>query len=132
MRPLTATFVACILAVLFVSPAQALEVRVQQRDSGRSISLHRGDLLQVSLVENPSTGFSWRTVRRPSRKVLKLTSNRFVSPPQTSPPTVGAPGRRVIVWRAVGSGRTTLKLGLFPPGSNTKAVKSFRLSIAVK
>ena len=129
MRFLAPLLCSSVVFVLWASPAQALEVRAKEGDSGRTLRLQRGDVLRLTLKENPSTGFGWRTVKNPSRRVLRRTFNRFIARPETNPPTAGAPGERVIVWRVRGHGRTSLKIALFPPGTGTKAAKTVRLTI---
>ena len=126
-----ATTVAAALAGAAAPPAYALEVVAREADSGRTVTLQRGDTLRVSLKENPSTGFSWRISRKPSRRVLARRSNRFEAPPERDPPVAGAPGRRVIVWRAVGRGSTRLALRLVPPGGG-KASERFGLRVRVR
>ena len=124
---------ACLVVALALAPsaAHALEVVAREADSGRTVTLHRGDTLRVSLEENPSTGFGWQIARKPARRVLVRRSNRYVAPPQRDPPVAGAPGRRVIVWRAVGRGSTRLALRLVPPGGG-KASERFRLRVRVR
>ena len=109
--------------------AHALEVVAREGDRGRAVTLQRGDTLRLSLEENGTTGYSWRTVRRPARSVLRQRSNRFVAPAETSPPTTGAPGRREVVWRATGTGRTRLALRLVGPGGDSGG--TFRLTVTV-
>jgi predicted secreted protein len=120
-----------LLLGALASGASAFEVRATAADNGKTARLIRGDILQVTLTENPSTGYGWRIVTRPSAAVLRLLSDRFVSPPATNPPTVGAPGRHVYRWRAAGAGTTSLKLQLFPPGQGRAPVQTFRLTIVV-
>ena len=130
-RLLAAAATALVAAAIAPPAAQALDVVARASDSGRHLTLHRHDVLRVSLEENPSTGYAWRITRRPPRSILRLRSDQFFAPPATDPPAVGAPGRRVVVWRAVGRGRTRLALKLYPPGGG-KAAKAFRLSVTVR
>ena len=119
-----------LLLLTTASSASAFEVRATAADNGETAHLNRGDVLQVSLSENPGTGFAWRLTKRPGSCVLRLGSNRFIAPRPTNPPTTGAPGRRVIRWRAIGSGHTSLRLGLVGPGSNTPT-RTYRLPSVV-
>ncbi|HEX8102638.1 MAG TPA: protease inhibitor I42 family protein [Solirubrobacteraceae bacterium] len=131
-RRVGAVAAACLCALAVTAPAQAREVVATGGDSGRRIVLARGDTLRVSLEENPSTGYAWRTARRPAREVLRRRSDRFVEPAEQDPPVVGAPGRREITWRAVGRGRTRLTLRLVPPGEGRPPERSFRLKVVVR
>ena len=129
LLPTLAATAVCLLAA--ASPATAFEVRATASDNGKTVHLTRGDVLQVTLAENAGTGYAWRLTRRPAASILRQLSNRFVAPPQTNPPTVGAPGRRVVRWRATNRGATSLRLQLFPPGFNTRPTQSFRLAAVV-
>ena len=123
--------VLTLLAMLAAAaPAHAAEVITRERDDRRSILLDRSDVLRVSLSENPSTGSSWRVARRPAG-ILRRLSDRFVKPRATTPPTVGAPGRREIRWRAARRGTTRLRMELVPPGGGA-AVGTFRLTVVVR
>jgi predicted secreted protein len=132
MRRLTLSLLAGLLLLgATASGASAFEVRGTAQDNGKTVRLNRGDVLQVTLSETPGTGYAWRAVKRPRAAVLRLLSDRFVAPPQTNPPTAGAPGRHVYRWRAAGRGLTTLKLQLFPPGQSTRPAQTFRLTVVV-
>lgn len=131
MNRLAVTAAVGLVLCVFAPAAHALEVVARDQDGGRSIVLRRGDVLRVSLRENPSTGFAWRTVAAPVKRVLLRRSNRYVAPAQTSPPAVGAPGRREVTWRAVGRGTTRLTMRLFPPGSD-EPTSTFRLVVEVR
>ena len=125
--------VATALAFAVAAPtAHALEVVARNSDGGRDIALQRGDRLRLSLGgESPSTGYAWRKVRKPSRKVLRRRSDRYVAAP-AAPGVVGGPGRREIVWRAVGRGTTRLTLRLYPPARDSEPVETFRLTVTVR
>lgn len=122
---------ALVILGALAASAEAFELRATVRDSGKTVHLYRGDVLQVTLSENPSTGYAWRIVKRSARAVLRPLSDRFIPPRQTNPPTVGTPGRHVYRWRASGRGRTSLRLQLFPPGANARPAQTFRLAIVV-
>lgn len=122
---------ALLTALLTAAPAQALDVTARVADSGRTVVLARGDALRVSLQENPSTGFGWRTIRAPDKAVLRLRSNRFVGPPsQGAPAPPGAPGRREVSFVAVGRGTTSVTLRLRAPDGASARV--FRLRVEVR
>ena len=134
--PLAATAVAAAAAaLLFVpaAPAVAKEVKLTRKASGKTVSLARGDLLRVTLSENPSTGYSWRFAKRPAKTILALRANHFKQGPQDpNGPSVGVPGTRIFKWRALTAGTTALKIGDYPPGQGRKPASYFRLTVTVK
>ena len=131
MRRLPLLLACALLALaLGATSASAFEVRATSADNGKTVHLNRGDRLQVTLSENAGTGYAWRLTRRPMAGVLRGLSNRHVAPASTNPPTAGTPGRRIVRWRAVGRGTTSLRLQLFPPGSS-RAAQTYRLGVVV-
>jgi inhibitor of cysteine peptidase len=72
-----------------------------EADSGRTFTAAVGDVLEIRVVENPSTGYKWTLT--PSAG-LERRADDFVAP-STSPQMVGAPGTRVVTFAATASGR---------------------------
>jgi predicted secreted protein len=118
------------LALVPAAPAGAATVTVGAKDTNKTVALGKGDRLRVVLSENGSTGYVWRTTRRPAASILRFVSSTFVAPPQTDPPTAGAPGKRVFVYRARAKGSTALGLSLVGPSGDVG--ERFRLSIRVR
>ena len=61
----------------------------------------------------------WKFKAKPNKSILKFVSDRTASPAQTQPPTVGAPQPRTIVYRALKTGKTKLKLQYIGPDRTT-------------
>jgi inhibitor of cysteine peptidase len=102
-------------------------VEVDEKDDGRKIDLHTGDELQISLAENPTTGFHW-VVEDLARTICDLVADPFES---GSPTARGSGG--VHHWRLKakekGEGKVILN---YRRSWETKAPsKTFTLSIRV-
>ena len=125
---------AGLAALVVAGPASARrERKLEGNDSGKTVRLRKGDILRVTLKENASTGYRWRLVRKPRRKLLRLASNRYKPAPQTDPPTTGAAGHRIFRWRARRRGKTALKIQFFPPApDNARAEDTFLLTVVVR
>jgi inhibitor of cysteine peptidase len=125
--------IAALLLVPAGSAAQAKskpeEVKVTKKANGKTAHLHVGDLLRVTLQENPSTGYGWRLATKPKASILGLRANHFKAGAQ-DPGEVGVPGTRTYKWRALKAGDTKLKIGNYPPGSK-KASSFYRLTVTV-
>lgn len=106
-------------------PAPA--VSVSAADGGSAVELATGELLDVALAANPSTGYMW-SVTANDETVLKLVNDgKFTA----SSDAVGAPGIMHFVFEAAAPGTVALELGLFPPGAET-ANQTYRLAVTVK
>jgi inhibitor of cysteine peptidase len=101
-----AAAVTAVAAALAIAPAaQAKTVTV--KTTGKSVNLKVGDKLVVSVAENPSTGYAWKTTAKPS--FLKLLTSKYTANPVASG-VVGGGGRRVLTYKATKKGSGTLKL----------------------
>jgi len=81
--------------------------QLTQSDSGKTLALNKGDVLQVTLDCNPSTGYSWQ-VMQINDAVLVQAGEAEYQPGGDMP---GAPGTCVFRFNAISAGTSTLKLG---------------------
>jgi predicted secreted protein len=121
---------ATAAVVVFPASAAAKTVSVTASSNGRTVHLHRGDTLNVTLREVKDGGFTWRTLVAPAPAVLKTVSSRYV-PPNLPAGAVGGEGKRVNRYRAAGAGRTKVRLGDFGPGRGAKPTARFTLTVVV-
>ncbi len=77
-----------------------------ESDNGRIIELQVADKLDVTLNENPSTGFTWEI------KAIDQTIIKQIGEPEFTPGTggIGAAGKRTFHFQAVTPGTSDLKL----------------------
>lgn len=66
----------------------------------------------ITLKSNPTTGYSWKIETAPDEGVVRLVGSVFVGP-QTR--LVGAGGSEIWTFKAVGRGRTTVRLKYIRP-----------------
>jgi inhibitor of cysteine peptidase len=117
---------AAALAATSVALA-ATVVKVGPSSNGKTVVLHAGDALLVSLPGNATTGYQWR-VKALDQKVVKLVKSSYVAPKTGK---VGSGGTYKLRFSAVGFGATKLVLGYVQAGS-TKSAKKFMLTVVVK
>jgi inhibitor of cysteine peptidase len=103
-------------------------IRVGKGYNGKTVRLHPGDKLVVSLAANPSTGYSWHVLRL-SRSLVKLTGTRYIPRRPVRP---GSGGTYVLTFRAVGAGTTRLKLGYVRSGPTDPPARTYVLTLVVK
>ena len=130
LRPVLAA--AAVVALAAPVAADARTVTVRGSRNGDTVALQRGDRLRVELAENGSTGYRWQFAKRPLPAVLRFVRSTYVAPPESDPPVAGAGGTRVYVFRARGSGRTSLRLRYVGPGSSAPVARRFRLTVRVR
>ncbi|MFL5844043.1 MAG: protease inhibitor I42 family protein [Solirubrobacteraceae bacterium] len=123
MRFLGPVIAAAVLAGAAV-PASADQVVTK---SGRTVSLAPYERVTVRLVECASCGYRWQIAKAPKKAMMKKLSNRYVAPQPDG--TVGGPGKRVLVYRAVTPGATDLRLRYVAPDGSV--AKRFTLHILV-
>jgi predicted secreted protein len=113
---------ATLLAVAAVAvvPAAANAATVWPYQNGGHADVKIGDSLTINLKpgNSGSTGYHWQFTRKPSGKILRLTSNHAASGGR----------RQVLRYNVRGAGITSLKLRYRPPGKG-KSVKTFRLAV---
>jgi predicted secreted protein len=82
-------------------------IALDEKAAGSTIALAVGEEAEVSLAENPTTGFRWR-LPPDAPDVVALVADRFT--PGGRP---GQPGVRLLRWRGerAGTTRVTLVLG---------------------
>ena len=113
VRGKTLVVLGVALLVVLVGCGTAKSVSVTQDDSGSSVTVPERGTLQVSLVGNPSTGYSW-TVTDDAGGILKQIGEPTVAPvdPNASPSgqAVGASQRQTFQFDAAKTGSGELKM----------------------
>jgi predicted secreted protein len=98
---------AVLLVLAFESQvAMAATKIITDAEKGNSVQLKLGDILEVHLRSNPTTGYSWY-VHPKSTQLLKLLGQ---SQAQSHQPGVGRPILQVFRFQAVADGNGTLLL----------------------
>jgi predicted secreted protein len=100
-----------LLAALFLlaicpAVARAATKIVTDADKGGTITIKMGDVLEVRLSSNPSTGYAWY-VQKQSTALLKLTGQ---SQTQATQPGVGRPIVQIFDFAPTGKGTGVLLL----------------------
>ncbi len=94
---------------------------LEQPDSGSDIFLAQGDVLQVRLPANPSTGYAW-TIASNAPSVLVPVGEPKFEP--SAKPTAGAAGTQLFEFRVVGGGGAFLDLVYRRPCRQGRAARA--------
>ncbi len=101
-------------------------IYLEKKDDGITVKLEPGDTLVITLDANPTTGYSWHVLEMDT-SILKAGKTEFR--PRSN--LLGAPGKEILYFTALGNGETKLVLGYLRPWE--KKVKSFAtFSVIVK
>jgi inhibitor of cysteine peptidase len=125
-----ARMLGAMLAVPLLAAAAlgAPPVSLVTGDNGRIVRAAPAARIVVTLPANPSTGFRWKLLAPLDRRILALVSHRYVAPKTA---VVGAPGKEVWRFRAVGKGRFALRLGYLRSWDPTNVERRFRVDFRV-
>ncbi|WP_420236723.1 protease inhibitor I42 family protein [Telmatobacter bradus] len=98
-----------LLALLFASGISLLRaeiIHVTGADSGKTAHLKSGDQIEVQLISNLSTGYSWSTSPA-STPLLRMSKQSQGKPGK---PGIGRPFPQTFLFRTTGSGQGQLVL----------------------
>lgn len=102
------------LFALLPGVAMANKVVLGEEDAGKDLVLRCGDLLMVTLPSNPTTGYSWAVLARPSGLLREVGKSRFEPSLHRSGMT-GVGGVQRWKFRALATGKATLKFSYTRP-----------------
>ena len=104
-------------------------IKVDDSFNGRQVRLQAGEVLEVALAENATTGFRWWVKAKPDF----LAESQETEPPQPAPP--GPPGRGGVhrfYFRAERKGTGELELEYRRSWETEKpAARSYKLRVRV-
>jgi inhibitor of cysteine peptidase len=98
--------VALLLSAICAPSASAATKVVTDADKGATVQLKTGDVLEVHLKSNPTTGYEW-SVDTKSTPLLKLIGQ---SQTEATQPGVGRPIFQIFKFEATGRGSGVLLL----------------------
>lgn len=112
------------------SPSGSSPRTIPLNASGEAVSAHPGDILEVTLEANPSTGYIWE-VEGLDETVLKMEGEpEAKSGANTN--LVGAPVTQTFRYKALSAGRVELKLVYHRPWEkDVPPVKSFSAVVTI-
>ena len=123
---LTAVLIPCVQA------QRGKTTQVDETFNGRQVVLYVGEVLQVTLSENGSTGYQWGIPPELKRKFPATIREReqTLEAPDGPP---GTPGMRHLYFEAVRTGSAELELQYRRPWERaTPPARKFRLRILVR
>lgn len=118
--------IAPSLATPLASPPA---LTLTNQDNGKTIAVTSGKTLQITLPENPTTGFTWAILNQPAKHLQLLESTYQADQPQR----MGSGGQRQFTFLAKQPGQFLLTLRYRRPWEPAaQFAQEFTLTINVK
>ena len=89
-------------------------LKLTEKDNGKNVEVHPGDIIRITLESNITTGYSWEHADKVDTGILKLDKDDYVSDPNPEE-LDGVGGRTVIVYRALKPGKAKIELTYMRP-----------------
>ncbi len=113
-RVLAGIILLILVAPIYSNPIDPL-MTLTEDNSDSVVLVKRGQVIEVVLAMNPTTGYQWKAVSF-NKKILKQDTTRFI--PQGN--AYGAGGMVVFRFEALLEGETNLKIGYSRPFDKDK------------
>ena len=103
-----------------------------EKDNGSSISLDKGQRIEIKLDSNITTGYSWKLPENADAKIVSLVSSEYIES-EKDKEMVGTGGIETFIFEAKEAGQAEIILEYVRPWEkNTEPEKIFKLKITVK
>lgn len=102
-------FAALLAAALLSSACRSEVFQLNEMDNGRILVCAPGDVIEVRLPGNPTTGYMWMQARQFDNRILVKTGDEFLID-QTKQNLVGAPGIFFFSYQVMEKGKAGLRL----------------------
>jgi predicted secreted protein len=120
---------ALLMFVLLAGCSQRGAIVVTEQDSGNTIELRSGDILELVLDSNPTTGFTWEIEPIDTGVLLQIGEPEFK--PDTE--LLGSGGKFTCRFEAASSGQTLLRLVYGRPfEQGLPQARTFQANIVVR
>ena len=100
-------------------------------DNGKQIAIKSGDVVTITLVSNPTTGYSWQVMEIDNAVLVQDGDPAYKQSP-SSEGLVGVGGTETFRFKAVGSGETKLSLGYMRPWESVLPIETFNVQVTVQ
>jgi len=104
--------------------------RLAEADNGKTVGVHPGDVIRITLESNITTGYSWENADKVDSDVLALDANDYVSDPNPEE-LDGVGGNTVIVYRALKPGTAKIDLVYLQSWSPSEFDTKFSVTVEV-
>ena len=127
------TFIVILvfLAMALFSGCGTNGTSLTDADNGKQIIVKSGDVMTITLVSNPTTGYSWQVMEIDETLLLQKGDPEYKQSPGTEG-LVGAGGVETFRFEAIGSGETALTLGYMRAWESVPPIEEFSIQVTVQ
>ena len=126
-------FILLISIVLLFSliGCSTTTITIKEDNQKEKYSLRKGDIVEVVLNANPSTGYKWQIVNIDSSK-LKIVDETYTSE-KVKRDIVGSGGNKIYLFKAINKGNTAIDLIYSRPfEKDLPPKKKFHLNLNIR
>jgi len=118
-----------IFLAVSLSVSAPVSVKLREKDLGTTVKMSVGDVFEVVLKGNPTTGYIWG-VASPDKGILKQIGETKFEPDRNAR---GSGGNIILRFEAAKAGRISLRLIYHRPfEKNRPPIKTFEVKVTVK
>lgn len=113
------------------SSCGANSTEITDNDNGQNFTVQAGDVITLTLVSNPTTGYSWQVMEIDQTILLQRGDPEYNQSPGTEG-LVGAGGVETFHFEAIGTGDTILTLGYARPWESVPPIEEFSIQVTAQ
>jgi inhibitor of cysteine peptidase len=118
--------------LLPIISGKAANIELDASADGTTQQLNKGEIMEITLESNPSTGYSWFATISDPKVVVQMGEPQYQEPvSSSSTPIVGAAGTQTFFLQAVESGTATVTLD-YKRGWETDVAPDKTITITVE
>jgi inhibitor of cysteine peptidase len=127
----TSVMMSFFLVLVLFSSCGTQGTRITDANNGEQVTIKAGDVVIVTLVSNPTTGYSWQVMEIDNAILVQDGDPEYEQSPG-SEGLVGAGGTETFHFKAVETGKTTLELGYLRPWESVLPIETFTIQVVVE
>ena len=127
----TVVAMSFILAMALFSSCGTNNTQIVDDDNGKQITVQTGDIVTVTLVSNPTTGYSWQVMQIDNSIFIQDGGPKYKESPGAEG-LVGAGGTETFRFKAIRAGETSLELGYMRPWESVQPIETFTIKVVIQ
>lgn len=130
MKKNTGSFFAAVFLLLLLCGCGPELIALNETHNGQIIDCSKGDIVEIRLPGNPTTGYVWQQSRRPVNDVVVLKQEKFTEKDSTRQ-MVGVPGTFFFRYEITGRGKEGISLQYKRPWDANSTTGKFEILLNV-